>query len=437
MNSNKLFIILFFELCIVGMALFILFFLGQSSEISWHLFSLGLCLYFFWHIYNLFRLIEWLSSKQCLHMDSSFGIWSEICSQLVSLQQTSQSRQKKLVKHLGNYQTFVNKIPDAVIIISKDNTKQKNEIEWFNKRAQLTFQLKKKKHLGISLNDIFTDPAVDDFLSSPETNKRMELHSPLDKNKIFSPRILPYHKSSRLLLFRNISRIYWIDRMRKDFVANISHELRTPLTVIRGYLESFESYFEKDKKFLPAIQSMQLQSLRMGNLIQDLLVLSKLESDTGKDDNKPLLAVPTMIENVIHDIKVLHGDKKYTIKSDIDYSLKMPGYENEIQSVISNLINNAIRYTPSNSIILVRWYSNNNKNYFSVEDNGEGIEEKHLQRLTERFYRVDKGRSRSEGGTGLGLSIVKHVLNHHNAKLKIKSKPGEGSQFICCFMPDL
>ena len=133
--------------------------------------------------------------------------------------------------------------------------------------------------------------------------------------------------------------------MRKDFVANISHELRTPLTVISGYLESFESYFEKDKKFLPAIQSMQLQSLRMGNLIQDLLILSKLESDTGKDKNRSLLPVPAIIESVIHDVKVLNSDKKYTIKSDIDYSLKMPGYENEIQSVISNLINNAIKFT--------------------------------------------------------------------------------------------
>lgn len=433
MNSNKLFTILFFELCIVSMALFILFFLGKSSGSSWQLFTSGLGLYFFWHIYHLFQLLEWLNSKQCPNLASSFGIWREICLQLVRFQQTNQSRQRKLVKYLGNYQTFVNKIPDAVIIISKNNTKQNNEIEWFNKTAQLTFQLKKKKHIGISINDIFTDPAVDDFLSSPGTNNRLELHSPVDQNSIFSLRIIPYHKSSRLLLFRNISRVYWIDKMRKDFVANISHELRTPLTVISGYLESFESYFEKDKKFLPAIQSMQQQSIRMGNLIQDLLVLSKLESDTGKDKSKSLLPVPTIIESVIHDIKVLNYDKKYTIKSDIDPSLMMPGYENEIQSVISNLINNAIRYTPADSIIQVRWYRNNKKNYFSVEDNGEGIEEKHLQRLTERFYRVDKGRSRNEGGTGLGLSIVKHVLNHHNAKLKIKSKPGEGSQFICCF----
>lgn len=433
MNSNKLFTILFFELCIVGMALFILFFLGQSTQISWHLFSLGLGLYFFWHIYHLFRLIEWLSSKQCPHLDSSFGIWREICLHLVRFQKTSQTRQRNLVKYLGNYQTFVNKIPDAVIIINKNNTEQNNEIEWFNKTAQLTFLLKKKKHMGISINEIFTDPAVDDFLSSPGTNKRLELPSPIDQNKIFSLRIIPYHKSSRLLLFRNISRVYWIDKMRKDFVANISHELRTPLTVISGYLESFESYFEKDKKFLPAIQSMQQQSLRMGHLIQDLLILSKLESDMGKDKSKSLLPVPAIIESVIHDVKVLNSDKKYTIKSDIDSSLMMPGYENEIQSVISNLINNAIRYTPSGSLIQVRWYRNNKKNYFSVEDNGEGIEEKHLQRLTERFYRVDKGRSRNEGGTGLGLSIVKHVLNHHNAKLKIKSKQGEGSQFICCF----
>ena len=433
MTPNKLFSLLITELILVAIVLLSLLYLGQLIDSAWQLFSLGMGLYFLWHLYHIFQLSRWLASKHCHYLFSSFGIWKEICNQLTQLQRSNQSKQKRLIKYLNSYRTFVEKIPDAVIVINNDISTDDNKVEWFNKTAQNLFNLKKKKNIGESLKLIFSDPAVLEFISSAKNKSRFELFSPTDKNKIFSLRMIPYHKSSRLLLFRNVSRVYWIDKMRKDFIANVSHELRTPLTVISGYLEALEGLFENDKHYLKPIQTMQQQSLRMTNLIQDLLVLSKLEAETGKEKNKQLLPVPVMIENAIKDAKVLNSSKKYRIKSDIDYSLMMPGYESEIQSMMANLINNAIRYTQEKSVIKVSWYSNNKKIIFAVKDNGEGIEEKHLQRLTERFYRVDKGRSRDSGGTGLGLSIVKHVINHHHGKLKIKSKLGEGSQFICSF----
>ena len=433
MNSNKLFSLLILELTIVFSALLILFYIGQVVASAWQFFSLGLAVYFLWHIYHIVQLLKWLNSKQCSYLFASYGIWKEICTQLTHLQQNSQSSQSKLVKYIDNYRTFVDKLPDAVFVINMDRLEQGVEIEWFNKTAQRLFKLKKKKHIGVALKEIFPDPAVEDFLSIAKNKSRLELFSPIDQNKVFSLQVIPYHKSSSLLLFRDVSRVYWTDKMRKDFIANVSHELRTPLTVISGYLETFECHFENDKTYLIPVQTMQQQSLRMTNLVNDLLILSKLEAATGKDKNKPLLPVPAMIENVIKDAKVLNSGKIFRIESDIDYTLMMHGYENEIQSMMANLINNAIRYTPAKSLIQVCWYSHHKKIIFSVKDNGEGIEEKHLQRLTERFYRVDKGRSRNSGGTGLGLSIVKHVIKHHNGKLKIKSKVGKGSQFICTF----
>lgn len=428
---NKLLNVFFLEVGIVSLTLAILFFLGQSIGHSWLLFSFGLGLYIFWHLYHLLQLLKSLSSQQILQASIKFGIWKEIWIQLQLFQQNKPSQKNDLITDLDNYRIFINKIPDAVIIINTKTNEQKNIIEWFNKSAQSTFNLKKKKHTGSHINDLFTELADYNF-SSLKNKKRMTIHSPTDQNKIYSLRVIPYHKSFKLLLFRDISRIYWVNKMRKNFIANVSHELRTPLTVISGYLETFETHFKKDKKYLPAIQSMKQQSLRMNHLIQDLLVLSKLESDTGKLKKKKLIDVPEIIGSIIKDTQML-TDNKYQIEANIDNSLMLLGYENEIQSMVSNLINNAIRYTPAGSTIKIAWYSENKNIFFSVNDNGEGIEKQHLQHLTERFYRVDKGRSRSEGGTGLGLSIVKHILNHHNAKLKIKSQIGKGSQFICCF----
>ena len=431
---NKLLTVFFIEVAIVSIVLVTLFFLGQPMAYSWLLFSIGLGFYIFWHLYQLLQLLKNLSSKHFLAASIKFGIWKEIWIELQQQHQTSHSSKNQLMSNLDNDQIFINKIPDAVIIINIKIKEQKNIIEWFNKSAQSSFSLKKKKHLGIQIDDIFKDIADYDFSSVKNTKTRLKISSPSDKNKMFSLRVIPYHKSFKLLLFRDISRIYWVNKMRKNFIANVSHELRTPLTVISGYLETFESHFKDDKNYLPAIQNMQQQSQRMNDLIQDLLVISKLESDTGKQKKKHLVAVPTIINNVLKDTQMLN--KKHHIKSHIDDTLMLLGYENEIQSIVSNLINNAIRYSPAGSEIKVSWYAENKKIFFSVEDNGEGIEKQHLQHLTERFYRVDKGRSRNKGGTGLGLSIVKHILNHHNAKLKIKSQPGKGSQFTCCFNSD-
>ena len=230
-----------------------------------------------------------------------------------------------------------------------------------------------------------------------------------------------------------VTHIQHLERMRQDFVANVSHELRTPLTVVQGYLEilleqaSFEAI---EKKIL--IQ-MQQQTMRMGSLVEDLLLLSRLEDHYPSNKKQKRISIVKLLSQLVQEAKCLSGALNHTIDCQIDPTLYLRGIEGEVRSLFSNLIFNAIHYTPGGGNIRIRWYHKEEMAYFVVEDDGIGIASKHIPRLTERFYRVDKARSRSSGGTGLGLAIAKHVLIRHDASLKVKSQLGKGSCFICRF----
>ncbi len=227
-------------------------------------------------------------------------------------------------------------------------------------------------------------------------------------------------------------RLQRLERMRQDFVANVSHELRTPLTVLHGYLETLidqtQSSFQKK-----IFEQMQAQTSRMERLVEDLLLLSRLEADVPDEKNFQLTDISKMLTQIVEDAKTLSRDKKHQITLIIDKKLKIKGVENELRSAFSNLIFNAVHYTPTQGKIKIRWYKKNDQAIFEVNDSGIGIDVSHISRLTERFYRVDHDRSRASGGTGLGLAIVKHVLLRHNAHLEIKSTLGKGSCFYCIF----
>lgn len=230
-------------------------------------------------------------------------------------------------------------------------------------------------------------------------------------------------------------RIHQLERMRQDFVANVSHELRTPLTVIHGYLETL---LDQDVANIPQpkkiFEQMYQQSLRMERLVEDLLLLSRMDTGLNGDAEKlPKVAAPLIIKAIANDAKILSGERQHQIQLDIDESLTINGIESEIRSVFSNLIFNAIHYTPAEGQIRIKWFQENNQAYFEVSDTGIGIAPEHIPRLTERFYRVDPDRSRSTGGTGLGLAIVKHALLRHKGQLKIASEVGKGSTFTCVF----
>lgn len=223
-----------------------------------------------------------------------------------------------------------------------------------------------------------------------------------------------------------------LDKMRQDFVANVSHELRTPLTVIHGYLETLLDQTDDDHPWHEILMQMYQQSENMEKLVADLLLLARLETDQPTIDKAPV-AVASMLKNICEEAKVLSGDKQHQFNLELDYELNISGQERELRSAFSNIIFNAVNYTPANGNITVKWYCDGNKIKLAVTDTGIGIEQKHIPRLTERFYRVDKARSRSKGGTGLGLAIIKHVLLRHHAQLQIESEVSKGSTFTCVF----
>lgn len=236
-----------------------------------------------------------------------------------------------------------------------------------------------------------------------------------------------------------VSRIQYLERMRQDFVANVSHELRTPLTVIHGYLELLLQELEDNpdtevvRSWQKIFLQMQQQTTRMENLIGNLLLLSRLENEAPTQISSQAINVAKMLSVIAQEAKQLSGENNHSISIYADEKLFLQGVEQELHSLFSNIIFNAIKYTPAKGEIIIRWYHENNKAYFQVKDTGVGIAAKHLPRITERFYRVDKDRSRASGGTGLGLAIAKHVLIRHNGRLSIESELGKGSTFTCIF----
>lgn len=228
--------------------------------------------------------------------------------------------------------------------------------------------------------------------------------------------------------------IQHLERMRQDFIANVSHELRTPLTVIHGYLEIL---MEQDfaAKWQMILTQMYQQTLRMENLIGDLLLLSSLETEEENHTAQQLVDVPELLMSIVEEARILSGTANHAISVQTNRTLKLYGHENELRSLFSNVVFNAVKYTPANGAIDVKWYLKKHHAYFQVKDSGIGIAKKHIPRITERFYRIDEARSRESGGTGLGLAIAKHVLLRHQGRLKVTSKVDVGSTFTCIFPP--
>lgn len=225
-----------------------------------------------------------------------------------------------------------------------------------------------------------------------------------------------------------------VEKMRQDFVANVSHELRTPLTVILGFTEIMLD--QNPPELAPwrdILQQMHDQGQRMEALVNDLLLLSRLETSPIEENDYIPVDVGSILQQIGKDAKTLSGDRQHKIHIDADDNLKITGFDNELRSAFSNLIYNAVNYSPDGGDIWVKWYSEEDKACLSVKDTGIGIAKEHIPRLTERFYRVDKARSREQGGTGLGLAIVKHVLMRHHGHLTIKSVEDQGSEFTCIF----
>ncbi|MEM6998714.1 MAG: phosphate regulon sensor histidine kinase PhoR [Pseudomonadota bacterium] len=388
---------------------------------------IGLLLFIWWQYKEFSAILIWLQKRQETNGPSQSGIVDETCREIDYLRDRNKSRKQKLSGYLKRFQEATSALPDAVIVLGEHS-----EIEWANEKAREYIGVQWPKDSGLRLPNLVRYPKLIEYLySSPsDLEKGTQFASPIDDKLMLEIRISAYGETQKLLVARDVTAITRINQMRKDFIANASHELRTPLTVISGYLEGFVDDEECPREWVGYLQQMRSQTSRMQNLIEDLMQLSGLEANSGQS-SKETIPMPDMLLTIVNEARSLSGFMSHNITLKADPTLYLQANQREIYSVFSNLVFNAVQYTPEHGSIDVEWYKDEKGVHFSVRDNGLGIASEHIPRLTERFYRIDKGRSREKGGTGLGLAIVKHALARYEGDLHIESEVGKGSLFRC------
>jgi len=393
----------------------------------WLLFVALLC-YVAFHLYQGKLLLEWVSEKKrSSPPDEIRGIWSLIAKQIHQKNKYHANKDERNRKVIGQFTKVSQAIPDGIIIMDRHG-----HIEWFNDPAVKLLGLRKQQDRGVQIIQLLRDPGFVKFFSGDDHSKQLRIDSPLSNKIKLNLRLIAFY-DKQLLIIQDFSALIHMEQVRQDFVANVSHELRTPLSVIVGYLETLaDEDNDALEAYQPAFSQMKQQSDRMTRLVEDLLTLSNLDNEQTIN-HKQEVAVPSMLESIVKDAVILSGSKKQTITLDADPNLWLEGNTRELHGAFSNLVANAVNYTPENGEILIRWYRQDDQLFMEVKDSGPGIDAIHLDRLTERFYRVDRGRSRDTGGTGLGLAIVKHALQRHDATLDIQSQIGKGSTFRCVF----
>ena len=356
------------------------------------------------------------------------GIWEELFSRF-SYEHERVARYKlqhrKLLKEIRK---STNAMPDGAVVLDTDN-----QIINCNRAARDLAGLKRKKDRGQRVDNILRDPLLTRLLSAGDYSNSIEIRSPLRDDAWLNCRVVPYGANQKLLFLRDVTERIRLSRVRRDFVANASHELRSPLTVITGYLDSLSEDREIPDGWLQPITQMQGQARRMTRIVSELLELSRLEN-----------AGSASVDEVVDVVGLLAGAAKAYVQPGVGPTIdiaaesmaQIRGQSTEIESLINNLVSNAIRHTPIDGTITLIWRSDVDGAQLIVRDTGEGISEEHLPRLTERFFRVDRGRAREDGGVGLGLAIVKHIVGRHDAELMIISEPGSGSEFQCLFPPE-
>ena len=404
------------------------FILGYAIGFMWQTAILTCVVLLVWHYHHLFLLVDWLWQSKSISPPHAIGMWGRIYDGLYRLIKQYRHKQKKLNERIRRFRDGAEALPDAAIVLSEELI-----ILWGNKKAQRLIGVHLPGDIGQRIDNLIRYPEFTQYLDEAEFETPCHIPSPVDSELQLELRLMPYGTDQILFLARDISKIHRLEEMRRDFVANVSHELKTPLTVVRGYVEMIQAT-EQDltPHWQRAFKSIESQVTRMDRLVEQLLILSRVEINT-EHDARALVNMPKLLDTLVEDAQWLNQEKQHIISVDIDKSIALLGIETEIKSACSNLLSNAIAYTQANGEIKLSWQMDGDKAKFSVKDNGPGIQPEHVNRLTERFYRVDKSRSRDTGGSGLGLAIVKHVLAHHHAELVISSEWGKGSEFAIYF----
>jgi len=400
--------------------------LAFGTDAGWAIFSAGLLILLGYHARNLRRLLDWLGSPDPGEVPGASGFWDDAFALLHRRERSLARERQRLARLVVRYRQAGRALPDGVVVLGADN-----RIVWCNGKAEAHFSINAQTDVGQPIVNLVRQPEFVQYLAAGDYGRVLELHTSRGASLTLSVQIIPYDDAQKLLLARDITQAERLETMRRDFVANVSHELRTPLTVLAGFLETIRELRLDPDRARNYMGMMADQASRMQRIIDDLLTLSALESapEPPWDGRVPMRAV---LDRLRADTEALSGGS-HRISLDAQGDWDLLGAESEIGSALGNLVTNAIRYTPPGGEIRLIWRASEAGAAFAVEDSGIGIEPEHIPRLTERFYRVDRGRSRESGGTGLGLAIVKHALLRHQASLQIESQPGKGSRFTVRF----
>ncbi len=386
---------------------------------------LGCTLYGLFLLRQMQRFYLWLSRHSNQPPPSSSGIWGDIFDAIARMLKKQALQQQDLQQQLTRMQDSTAALKDGVVLLD-----HRNQIVFWNDAANRLLGLRRNSDENQPLTNLLRDPLFVSYFSLHNFNEPLTLNSPINNTDFLEIQISEFGQQEKLLVFRDVTRLKQLEKIRSDFVANVSHELRTPLTVLKGYVESMDEHREQlDPRWHKALTHMQQQALRMQELINDLTLLSRLENRQTTRAPQPV-AIDELARRIRDDAQRLSLAHPIILTGQ---ALTLLGRDNELHSAFSNLVTNALRYSPPGSTVNIRWGTDERGAYFSVEDHGPGIAAVHIPRLTERFYRVDSGRGRADGGTGLGLAIVKYALARHNAVLEINSSLGKGSTFTCRF----
>jgi two-component system phosphate regulon sensor histidine kinase PhoR len=391
---------------------------------------LGLLLYLGWHVYQL-SLLTHLLGQDGHQGPRPYGLWRGVIREIQVLHANHESHERELSYQVERFRDTVSTLPDAVVILDPSG-----RVVWSNPAAGNLLGIFWPEAKDRLLTAQAADPILSEYLAAADFSAPVVITSPANRAKILSVFIAPLRHGARrlLLVARDITRQYYLDTARRDFVANVSHELRTPLTVISGLAEQLNTA-TPDLATLPrSTELMYQQARRMNELVSDLLTLSRLEMQpqSAADEHVPVAA---MLTSIVEEARALSGPAQHVLQLDICSPAGLLGNAKELRTAFSNLVTNAIKHTPNQAEVRIRWLVDPEGAHLSVTDSGGGIAARHIPRLTERLYRVDASHSRDTGGTGLGLAIVKHALERHEAELEIISKVGGGSTFTCHFPP--
>ena len=372
-------------------------------------------------IYFLGGLGAWLENPSLHDIPDGVGLWADIFARMHRWHRASEINQRRLIDNEERFRRTISALPDGIILVDAAL-----QIEWCNPVAERHLSISLRADQGLRLTNLVRDPRVVAYMTSGRFDAALVFRPLANPTLVLSLAVIEFEPARSIVITRDVTQAERVDAMRRDFVANVSHELRTPLTDIKGFLESFADTGEDlGEVRLHHLRLMDEQAERMHRLIEDLLMLSRLESEEPEQEEP--IDIAQMCREVADEARTLSaGRHEITVEVQPAW---VRGSRDELRSAFGNLVSNAIRYTPAGGSVRIAWVPGEDGASFKVTDSGIGIAPEHMPRLTERFYRVEKSRSRETGGTGLGLAIVKHVLLRHDGRLEIESEVGRGSTF--------